>query len=171
MNSRITIHDYDPQWPQQFEILRSRIASVLGDLTIRIEHVGSTAVPGLAAKPVIDIDALLRSQADLPLAIDRLGFYGYEHRGNLGIDGRAAFRAPKNEPPHHLYVCSPSTEEFKRHIAFRDHLRTHQEDAHAYAALKRSLATKFSNDRDAYTQGKTEFVADVLRRFGQQSVP
>jgi len=169
MTSPVTIQDYDPLWPQQFESLRARLAVILGNMAAAIEHVGSTAVPGLAAKPVIDIDVLLRSAADLPLAINRLKSSGYEHQGDLGVDGREAFRTPKDEPAHHLYVCRPSSEEFKWHIAFRDHLRTHPEDAHAYAALKRTLATKFFNDRDAYTQGKTEFVTDVLRRAAQHS--
>jgi GrpB-like predicted nucleotidyltransferase (UPF0157 family) len=167
MSSRITIADYDPQWPEQFETLRSRIAAALSDLAIAIEHIGSTAVPGLAAKPLIDIDVLLRSDADLPLVISKLALLGYDHQGDLGVPGREAFRAPPDDFPHHLYVCPPDSREYRRHIAFRDHLRTHPKDAKAYATLKRSLARKFGDQREGYTQAKSEFIADVVRRARQ----
>jgi GrpB-like predicted nucleotidyltransferase (UPF0157 family) len=113
---------------------------------------------------MIDIDVLLRSSADLPPAISRLGCLGYEHQGDLGIAGRAAFRATRNDIHHHLYVCSPESQAYGRHIAFRDYLRTHPEDANAYATLKRQLAETFASDRDAYTQAKGLFVAEILRR-------
>lgn len=109
MTAPIIIRDYDPLWPQQFETFRSRIAAALPRLATAIEHVGSTAVPGLAAKPVIDIDVLVRSATDLPLVIKRLASVGYEHHGDLGVTGREAFRAPADYCPHHLYVCPPDT--------------------------------------------------------------
>jgi GrpB-like predicted nucleotidyltransferase (UPF0157 family) len=164
MTSPITIQNYDPLWPQRFEMLRSRIAAVLDVLAAAIEHIGSTAVPGLAAKPIIDIDVLLRSAAELPLAIIRLASLGYEHRGDLGIPGREAFRTPPDDFPHHLYLCPPDSQEYRRHIAFRDHLRTHPEDARAYATLKHNLVAKLCDRRDAYTQAKSEFIADIARR-------
>jgi len=164
MNSPITIQHYDPIWPQQFETHRSRIAATLGDLAAAIEHVGSTSVPGLSAKPVIDIDVLLRSASDLALVINRLSSLGYDHRGNLGIAGREAFQAPSHDFPHHLYVCPPGSEEYKRHLAFRNYLRTHAEDAQAYDTLKHHLADKFRADRDSYTLAKSEFIAEILHR-------
>jgi GrpB-like predicted nucleotidyltransferase (UPF0157 family) len=171
MTAPITIEDYDPLWPEKFETLRSRIAPVLNGLATAIEHVGSTAVPGLAAKPIIDIDILLGSATHLPLVYTRLGSLGYEHRGDLGVAGREAFRTPPRQIAHHLYVCPPGSQEYSRHIAFRDYLRTHPEDVSAYAALKRNLAHKFATDREAYNQGKTEFVRQILRRAGQDSTP
>lgn len=164
MTRPIVIEEYDPFWPQQFETLRSRIASIGGPLATVIEHVGSTAVPGLAAKPIIDIDILLRSSADLPAAIERLYSLGYLHQGDLGIPGREAFRAPAQDFPHHLYVCLPEYPEFARHIAFRDYLRAHPEDAKAYARLKRDLEKQFRMDREAYTEAKGEFVTSILGR-------
>jgi GrpB-like predicted nucleotidyltransferase (UPF0157 family) len=164
MSSRIIIEHYDPLWPQRFETLRSRIAGTLGDMATAIEHIGSTAVPGLAAKPIIDIDVLLQSSTDLPLVISRLASLGYEHRGNLGIPGREAFRTPPNDFPHHLYVCPPDSPEYRRHIAVRDHLRTHPEDASAYAVLKRNLARTLGDRREAYNEAKSEFVANIVRR-------
>ena len=164
MTAPIIIEDYNPFWPQQFEALRSRLASALGPLAAAIEHIGSTAVPGLAAKPTIDIDVLLRSSGDLTVVIEKLYSLGYLHEGDLGIPGREAFRAPLHDVPHHLYVCSPAYGEFERHIAFRDYLRGHPDDAQAYADLKGKLARQYRNDREAYTQGKSEFVKSILQR-------
>lgn len=163
----IIIEDYNPFWPQQFETLRLRVAQALGPLAVSIEHVGSTAVPGLASKPTIDVDVLLRSADDLRVATDRLFLLGYLHRGDLGIPGREAFRAPLHDVPHHLYVCSPGYGEYERHIAFRDHLRNHPDDAKAYAALKRELARRYRNDREAYTEAKSGFVNSILERVAR----
>lgn len=162
-NNPVVIVDYNPLWPEQFETLYARLANVLGGLALTIEHVGSTAVPGLAAKPIIDIDVLLKSSDDLPLAISALSSIGYQHRGDLGIPGREAFREPAGSLRHHLYVC-PDNREYQRHIAFRDHLRAHPREADAYAALKRELARKFGEDREAYNNAKREFVESILRR-------
>ena len=159
------IKDYDPSWPVLFAALRAKLAATLGDLAASIEHVGSTAVPGLAAKPILDIDVLLRSAEDLPLAIERLAPLGYRHQGDLGIAGREAFVTPPRIPPHHLYVCRPDSPAFRRHILFRDYLRTHSADAQAYACLKRRLAAQFPDDRVAYTEAKSGFVTAILRRL------
>ena len=163
----VVIQDYDPLWPYLFERLRSRIATVLADMADAIEHVGSTSVPGLAAKPIIDMDVLLKSSSDLPLAIARLASIGYEHRGDLGVTGREAFRAPAREYAHHLYVCPPGSIAYLEHIRVRDHLRSNQNDAEAYADLKRNLAGKFRNDREAYNEAKNEFVQGILRRAAE----
>ena len=164
MANPVIIEDYDPRWPQVFEMLRARIANVLNELAVSIEHVGSTAVPGLAAKPVIDMDVLLRSSTDLPIVIRRLGELGYEHRGDLGVSGREAFQAKAEAVQHHLYVCPPESREYKRHIAFRNYLRAHAADADEYAVLKRELAHKFNSDREGYNQAKSQFVQRILQR-------
>jgi GrpB-like predicted nucleotidyltransferase (UPF0157 family) len=164
MANPVIILDYDPKWPILFQSLRKRIADAFGDMAAAIEHVGSTAVPDLAAKPIIDIDVLLASETMLPAAIERLGSLGYIHRGNLGIPEREAFRAPGGDPPHHLYVCPPCSAEFRRHVAFRDYLRAHSKDAKSYADLKIALAERFREDRDAYNNAKTEFVTQLTTR-------
>jgi len=161
----VIIKDYDPSWPVLFAALRAKLAATLGDLAASIEHVGSTAVPGLAAKPILDIDVLLRSAEDLRLAIERLAPLSYRHQGDLGIAGREAFVTPPRIPPHHLYVCRPDSPAFRRHILFRDYLRTHSADAQAYACLKRRLAAQFPDDRVAYTEAKSGFVTAILRRL------
>ncbi len=164
MTTPIIIEDYNPGWPERFEEICSRIAPALGDLAARIEHVGSTAVPGLASKPIIDLDILLHAADDLPAVVLKLKALGYKHQGTLGIPGREAFKSAAHDIPHHLYVCLPDGPEYARHIAFRNFLRTHREDAEAYSNLKRYLSGRFSIDRDAYTQAKTEFIEEVLRK-------
>jgi GrpB-like predicted nucleotidyltransferase (UPF0157 family) len=159
----IKVVDYNAQWPAVFETLRAEVAGALGDLALAIEHVGSTAVPGLAGKPIIDIDVLLRSASDLSVCVERLASIGYEHRGDLGIPEREAFAAPPSWPAHHLYVCPPESKEFRRHVALRDYLRTHPSDAGSYGELKRSLAILYRDERSAYADGKREFIESLLR--------
>jgi GrpB-like predicted nucleotidyltransferase (UPF0157 family) len=125
MSDSIIVVEYDPKWLEIFESLRARIAGALGNLAAAIEHAGSTAVPGLVAKPVIDIDVALSSAHGLREAVARLAPLGYTHRGDLGIAGREAFSQPLGQPAHHLYICAPDCSEYRRHIAFRDYLRAH----------------------------------------------
>jgi GrpB-like predicted nucleotidyltransferase (UPF0157 family) len=160
----VVVVDYDPSWPELYQFFRGRLTDALGNIAAAIEHVGSTSVPGLAAKPIIDIDVLLSSADVLPLAIERLARVGYTHQGDLGISDREAFLAPANSPPHHLYVCPPSSGEFLRHLALRDYLRSHPKDAKTYGNLKHGLASKFAGDRTAYIAGKEEFVSELMRR-------
>jgi len=161
----VLIADYDPKWVELYEVLRVRIAGALGSVAATIEHVGSTAIPSLAAKPIIDIDVLLAAESSLGEAISRLEEMGYVYQGNLGIAERDAFRAPAGDIPHHLYICPPHSSEFRKHLAFRDYLRAHPEEAAAYGNLKRALALQFKDDRSAYTAGKGEFVAEILSRM------
>jgi len=154
----VAVVEYDPAWPEYFEFLRKRIAGTIGDLATAIEHVGSTAVPNLAAKPIIDIDVLLKSDDMLPVAIERLAILGYVHRGDLGVPEREAFLAPARDLPHHLYICPPRSTEFRRHVAFRNFLRAHPEEAKIYGDLKIALAERFRDDRPAYVTAKSEFV-------------
>lgn len=143
-------------------MLAARVQATLGSLVITIEHIGSTAVPGLAAKPIIDLDAVLSSPTDLPEAIRLLARIGYVHEGDLGIAGREGFRSPPSEPRHHLYVVAAGAKELRRHLAFRDALRTDGDLRDSYAALKRSLAVQYKDDRNSYTQAKSAFIKSAL---------
>jgi len=162
----ITVVDYDPSWPAAFERLRTRIWPAVADLATAIEHVGSTSVPGLAAKPVIDLDVVLGSGDHVPEAVARLATLGYAHRGDLGIAGREAFEPPPGAPEHHLYVCPPDSPALANHLALRDHLRGDPQLAAAYGALKQRLARAYAHDIDGYVDGKTAFIVAVLRRAG-----
>jgi GrpB-like predicted nucleotidyltransferase (UPF0157 family) len=162
MADPIVIVDYDPRWPAEFERLRDRAAAATGELALAIEHVGSTAVPGLAAKPVIDLVVVV-APGDVGSAVERLEAVGYTHRGNLGVEGREAFSVPHGEARHHLYVCPADSEELRAQLAFRDGLRADPELAAAYEAVKRRLAELYRDDRTAYTEAKTEFVTRASR--------
>jgi GrpB-like predicted nucleotidyltransferase (UPF0157 family) len=164
MVNPVVVVDYDPDWPQRFSFFRGRITVALRGLAAAVEHVGSTAVVGLAAKPIIDMDVLLESTDALPEAIERLANLGYTHQGDLGIPEREAFLAPAKDFPHHLYVCPPHSREFERHLALRDYLRSHSKEAKAYGDLKQALAQKFAHDRAGYIAGKEAFVRELLRR-------
>jgi GrpB-like predicted nucleotidyltransferase (UPF0157 family) len=164
MADPVIVVEYDPAWAEWFLFLQRRIAGALGNLAGAIEHVGSTGVPGLPAKPIIDIDVLLAMETHFEAVTSRLAELGYVHQGNLGIPGREAFAAPVPDVPHHLYVCPPQSRAFQEHLAFRDHLRTHPGDAKAYADLKKSLALQFRDDRSAYSSGKSAFVGAIIHR-------
>jgi len=162
----IIIVDYDPNWAVTFRKLRARVGESLDDLPYSIDHVGSTAIPGAAAKPIIDIDVVLKSAVDMPKAIRVLEKAGYRHLGDLGITGREAFESPAGLPAHHLYVVVLGGRECTRHVRFRDYLRGHPEEMERYSILKKSLAQKFRNDREAYTEAKTAFIEAILRQAG-----
>ena len=158
----VVIVDYDPSWPATYQQLRDRLAAALGPLVVTIEHVGSTAVPGLAAKPITDLDVVIADRADLPAIIERLRPLGYHHEGDLGVPGREAFTTPAGAPPHHLYVCAAGTPALDRHLAFRDALRADPALAGAYGNLKHILAARLGGNRAGYTEAKSAFIEQVL---------
>ena len=161
----IVVVDYDPEWPTRFAEIAGRVQTAFRDgPLITVEHIGSTAVPGLAAKPIIDIDIVILSSSDIPNSIARLAVIGYVHEGNKGVEGREAFHWPPRTTRHHLYLCLSDNAEYHRHIAFRDYLRNHAITAGQYQALKRNLALSFRDDRLAYNEGKTDFVEQVLEK-------
>jgi GrpB-like predicted nucleotidyltransferase (UPF0157 family) len=163
-SSPVQVVDYDPDWPRIFRSLTDRIWPAVRDLAVGIEHVGSTSVPGMAGKPVIDLDVVAASRSDVPSIVGRLETLGYQHRGNLGIEDRDAFRVPAGSPAHHLYVTLQDSLAFRNHIFVRDYLRAHPLEAAAYSALKKRLAERFRNERERYQEGKTEFVLSILRQ-------
>jgi GrpB-like predicted nucleotidyltransferase (UPF0157 family) len=162
VNDPIIVIEYDPAWPQTFRTLADRALTAMGDVAVGAEHVGSTAVPGLAAKPIIDLDLILRTAADIPIAVARLAALGYIHEGDRGIPGRDASRWPPGEPRHHLYVLPADSAELRRHLAFRDYLRTHLDAARAYGDLKRAAAQQYRNDRAAYMAAKDALIKGIL---------
>lgn len=158
----VRVVPYDPAWAAAFAAERERILVVLGDLPAVVEHVGSTSVPGLAAKPILDI-MVGRPPAGAPEPYVRaLEGAGYVHRGANGIPGRDYF--VRGDPrTHHLHMVALGGEFWTRNLAFRDHLRRSPESAAAYAALKHDLAARHADDRETYTEGKTAFIDGVVR--------
>jgi GrpB-like predicted nucleotidyltransferase (UPF0157 family) len=167
MNPAIEVVEADPDWPVVFEQACGGILGVIGAHVMAIEHIGSTAVPGLAAKPTIDIMAGLRALADAAHCFAPLGTLGYEYVPKLDAvmpERRFFKRDVAGRRTHHLHMVEVASDFWRTHLLFRDWLRGHSEDASCYAALKRGLAARFPDDREAYTEGKSEFIRGVLRR-------
>ena len=172
MTRTIEIIDHDPGWAEAFAAISGAVKAALGPLALRIEHVGSTSVPGLGAKPIIDLDVVIESPALLPPVVEALAALGYSHKGDLGIPGREAFgreggAVPRDGservwPAHHLYVCARGSRELHRHVRFRDHIRTHPGTATQYDSLKRTLAQRHPHDIEAYIEGKSAFIEGIL---------
>lgn len=160
----VVIVEYSPDWPRQFEDIRTLLLATLGELALAVEHVGSTAVPGLPAKPIIDIDVVIAQSGDINAVRTALAAIGYMYSGEQGIAGRHAFKQPADLPRHHCYVCAKDSAELLRHLRFRDALRRDPRLAADYAALKAELAETFRDDRLGYSEAKTAFVEAVLRR-------
>lgn len=160
---------YDPRWPRQFEEEKARLLAEIGAYVLSIEHIGSTAVPGLAAKPVIDILIGVRSLQDAPLFIPPLESRGYEYMPAYEDEmpfRRYLHRKVNGEHTHHLHMVEPDSRFYSVQLVFRDHLRGHLETRDAYAALKRHLAAKYRSDRTAYTDAKSSFILSVLEQCG-----
>lgn len=167
MSSSIRLADYDPQWPTLYEEEKASILDLIGDFIFNIQHIGSTAVPGLGAKPIIDIMVAIRRLALIEKCIQPLQTIGYEYRGEYGIPGRHFFRKPPGDlvaRTHHLHLVERESDFWERHILFRDFLRVHSEETQRYYQLKRELAAKFASDRDAYTEAKTSFIESVVQK-------
>ena len=163
VTKRIIVLPYDEQWKQDFLKIKAELADALGALAIRIEHVGSTSVPGLSAKPIIDIDVVIKDYTVLQDVIFALSKIGYQHEGDLGINGREAFKYDGKEhlKKHHLYVCPENSPELKRHITFRDYLRNHPESVREYSQIKEEGAKQYPDDIERYIEHKSPFIEKV----------
>lgn len=160
------IVDYDPLWPAKFEELATRIRAVLGDRIVGVEHVGSTAVPGLAGKPVIDLDVVLASADEHEPVMLKLVEIGYSAEGDLGPRASWAFRSTGTGVPHYLYLVMEGESELKRHRLFRDELRSNPGLRDQYSVLKRGLAAQSPKDRSPYSRGKSGFVRETFKSMG-----
>ncbi|MBR6019087.1 MAG: GrpB family protein [Lachnospiraceae bacterium] len=165
---RVYVAPYDAQWKEDYAAIREELAAALGDLALRIEHVGSTSVEGLSAKPIIDIDVVIEDGTKLDAVIAALGGIGYSHEGNLGIVGREAFKYEGKEHlrRHHLYVCTQDSPELRRHLVFRDYLRSHPEAVKEYSRIKEEGAALYPDDIDAYIAHKSPWIEAVYREIG-----
>ncbi|MGG5794414.1 GrpB family protein [Bacillus nitratireducens] len=171
MKQRITIEEYNIKWESKFYKLQSLINNVIKELVLSIEHVGSTSVKGLAAKPILDIDIVIEDYEIFPEVVKKLETIGYYHQAEWSFKGREAFGRKDAFVPwdgestvwmeHHLYVCDKNSEELRKHIAFRDYLREHEDVAIEYGHLKEELARE-SKNRSSYSEGKTAFITNIL---------
>lgn len=167
---------YDSRWPDRYGAEQARLAAGLGATAVRIEHVGSTSVPGLAAKPVIDIQISVSPLHPLGPLIAVMGNLAYRHRSHPDDATYPCFHRPHDWPhSHHVHLCEAGGEEEQRHLAFRDYLRDHPEDAREYAALKRRLVPLHSaadaDSRNAFSEAKSGFIEPLIERAIELGYP
>jgi GrpB-like predicted nucleotidyltransferase (UPF0157 family) len=159
------IDPYDSAWPSRFESESARIRDALGNMGVRVEHVGSTSVPGLAAKPVIDIQVSVPSMNPRATYTDPLIGLGYRWALDPWTDEHEFFsRDEDGQRAFHVHVCASGSEWERRHLAFRDWLRANPSDAAAYERLKRELAEKHPHDTYSYAEAKTDFIQEIADR-------
>lgn len=178
INSPLLIQEYNPQWAANFQAIQKILRAALVDLPVSIEHIGSTAIPGLAAKPIIDIDIALQEHTAFDTIKKRLATIGYNHPGNQGIPGREVFKRDAtaavqevlDRVAHHLYVCPANSEELQRHLRFRDYLLTHEDARTHYEQLKYAIAEEANQDRKRYAVLKEikakAFINNILEKAG-----
>ena len=168
VTKRVIVESYNSEWKRDFEDIRSELMAVLEGKVISIEHVGSTSVEGLSAKPIIDIDVVIEDEDAFPEVKAAMESIGYTHEGDLGIKGREAFKYVGKEHlrKHHLYVCTKDATELKKHITFRDHLRSHPEAVREYSKVKEEGAKLYPEDIDGYINYKAPFIEGIYKEIG-----
>ena len=168
VTKHVVVEPYDEGWKQNFIDIKAELQDALGELALRIEHVGSTSVPGLSAKPIIDIDIVIKDYSVFDEVVSALGKIGYRHEGNLGIVGREAFKYDGKEhlKSHHLYVCPEDSPELKRHIAFRDYLRSNPKDVSEYSRIKEEGAALYPYDIEKYIAHKSPVIERIYNEIG-----
>ena len=164
----VIVVPYDKTWKSAFEEIKKEIEGAIGNLIIGIEHVGSTSVEGLSAKPCIDIDVIIKDYATFDTVVSHLETIGYTHEGNLGIKDREAFKYVDKPhlQKHHLYVCPQYSEELYRHITFRDFLRSNPEAAKKYGSIKETAARLFPDNIDKYIEYKSPCIEELYEMCG-----
>lgn len=161
----IRLVPYDPAWPERFEAEAAALEAAIGSYAIGgIHHVGSTAVPGLAAKPIIDILVGVRSLEESRACFEPLARLGYLYAPYLAEEMHWFCKPHPSRRTHHLHLVPVDSKRYRDELALRDRLRADRGLAVEYAALKRTLATRFENDREAYTEAKSDFIREALRQ-------
>jgi GrpB-like predicted nucleotidyltransferase (UPF0157 family) len=159
----VALSPHNEEWHRLFKEERSHILNSVGEHLLAVEHVGSTAICGISAKPIIDIAAAIARFEDGAKCVERLERLGYEYKGENGVPGRHYFS--KGSPrTHHLHMVTMESVFWREHLIFRDHLKENPSVARAYDRLKQDLAARFPADRDAYTNGKEAFIRDLLQK-------
>ena len=166
MTRKIEVVPHNPTWAAMFQAEADQLATIFGAEALAIEHIGSSAIPGIKAKPIIDILVAARDIEQIDDFNEQMMALGYEPHGEFGIPGRRYFSTGHSaaDRPRHVHVFQSDNPDVARHIDFRDYLRAHPEDAQAYSRLKETLAEKFPNDGESYTGGKSDFIREMDRR-------
>ncbi|MDA3846535.1 MAG: GrpB family protein [Vallitaleaceae bacterium] len=169
----IQVVEYNPNWKFEFEKAKAFYDELLQGVKAEVVHVGSTSIEGLWAKPILDIDIIVNNQQDTKKVIVLLESVGYMHAGNLGIEGREAFKYTIdneyiNWMEHHLYLCLRGHESLQNHLLLQRHLRKNKKAVEAYSQLKRELAKEYANDMDSYIDKKTDMITRFLKEEGME---
>ncbi|MBP1967268.1 GrpB family protein [Paenibacillus aceris] len=160
----VVVTEYKDSWKQKFDEESQKIKDIFGNELIAIHHIGSTSVPGLKAKPIIDIMPVVKDIKQIDLFNEQMTGLGYECMGELGMKGRRYFRKGGDNRTHQVHVFQgDNKEDITRHLAVRDYLRTHPDEANRYGDLKESLAKRFPKEIEAYMDGKDAFVKELER--------
>lgn len=168
---KIEVVAYNPEWREEFKKAKKFYKGLLKNLDIQVEHVGSTSIEGLYAKPILDIDIIVKDDKTKGTVIRKLESAGYKHLGTMGVDGRDAFSYSNDYPninwmAHHLYVCMEGSINLKNHLLLKKYLKNNKEAVQKYSQLKLELAKKFPNDIDGYIDGKTNLINSFLEKEG-----
>ena len=168
---RIYMVPHDPNWRREFENEAKQITDALGDTIVTVHHMGSTAIPNIYAKPVIDILLVVRDHTDLDARQAAMETLGYEAFGEFGIPTRRYFRRDNalGDRTHQVHAFEQGSPQITRHLAFRDYMLAHPDAARSYSDLKRELAAKHPNDIEAYMDGKHEFIQEIDRRTAAEA--
>jgi GrpB-like predicted nucleotidyltransferase (UPF0157 family) len=162
-SGQLRLVEHRPQWRACFVAEAARLRAALGSAIVEVEHIGSTAIPGLIAKPILDLAIAVHDFEAAACCVASMEALGYEHRGEAGIARRRYFVL--GEPrTHHVHMLELRSEQWRGHLGFRDALLAHPEEAAAYARLKRDLAEAANGDRSAYQDGKDRFIEDLIAR-------
>lgn len=163
---RVVVVPYDEKWKIEYEKIKSELYAVLDGIIVVIEHIGSTSVKGLSAKPIIDISIVIQDYNSFEVVKNRLEQVGYTHEGDLGAKERHAFKYTDKPHlmKHHLYVCPQYSEALKVHIAFRDYLRSAPKDRDWYSEVKTLAAKHYPEDMDGYMKAKSPCIAEIMQR-------
>lgn len=161
---KVRVVAYDKNWVRLFQQEAEQLRRIFAEELIEVYHIGSTSVPELHAKPIIDIMPVVRSIDGVDVHNSGMELIGYECMGEFGIPGRRYFRKGGDERTHHVHVFENNDRNVLRHLAFRDYLRSHRDDATKYASLKRDLVQKFPYDIRAYMDGKDALVKDIEKK-------
>lgn len=166
--NKVIVLPYDDAWAPAFEKIKREIEEAVGDWILDIEHVGSTSVAGMSAKPCIDLDVVIRDYTVFENVVTGLQVIGYLHEGDLGIKDREAFQYANKSHlmPHHLYVCPVYSEELHRHVTFRDYLKNNPAAKEKYSRVKEEAAKLYPNDIDKYMEYKSPCIRQLYRMCG-----
>jgi GrpB-like predicted nucleotidyltransferase (UPF0157 family) len=168
MKRKIEVHPHDPNWRHQFDIEAERLRAILGQLVLEVHHIGSTAIPGIKAKPIIDILIIVKNIQLVDAYNCAMIQNGYLPRGEFGIPGRRFFiKGDEANRSHHLHIYAANHPEIARHLNFRDYLIAHPEAAEEYSELKESLVKQFPHSGPDYTQGKDSFIQSIDEKAKQ----